>query len=292
MTYGSATVAENVPAYMRHIYGGNASPEVIKDFQRRYRLVGHSPLIEITRDQATALQKALGPNYVVRAAMLHSAPFIGEAVAECKKAGATKLVGIILSPQFSSFIMEGYRTALIAAAGQHGFAEADVRVAAPWPDEPRFIKLLARRVKDALQKLRDLHARPVPVVFTTHSLPERVVAKDPRYLEQLTATISAVRRSLDPALEWYAGYQSAGHTPEAWLQPDLVDILAKVARKKAPAVLIVPVQFLADHLEILYDLDRAASEQCAEYGIAYERIALANTDPLFIAALAAIAKRS
>lgn len=291
MTYGSATVAEHVPAYLKHIYRGKASKELIEDFQKRYRLVGSSPLIEITRNQATLLQKRLGDRYIVHAAMLHSAPFIDDVVARCQKAGAKKIIGIILSPQFSSFIMDGYRIALMNAALRHGFGEEDVHVAKPWPTERHFIKLLNNRIRESLPKLRKLHGANMPVVFTTHSLPERVVSKDPSYLKQLKATTDAVLAVVkDPALQHYSGYQSAGHTPEPWLKPDLVDILASVARKKARAVLIVPIQFLADHLEILYDLDRAGSEQCAERGIAYHRIELPNTDPLFISALAAVAK--
>src|SRR4051812_22878096 len=119
MTYGSATTAEHVPEYMAHIYKGRASPELVEDFQMRYRLVGHSPLVQITQAQAALLQTRLGSGYIVRAAMRHSAPLIGDIVKECSEAGADKIVGIILSPQYSSFIMEGYRTALFAAAREN-----------------------------------------------------------------------------------------------------------------------------------------------------------------------------
>ena len=291
MTYGSATTAEHVREYMGRIYGGKASDALIEDFQMRYRLVGHSPLVEITQDQARLLQTRLGESYIVRAAMRHSEPLIADVVAECKAAGATKIVGIILSPQFSSFIMEGYRTALFAAAKENGFAEPEVAVAKPWPTEKHFIELLSKRVKESLARLETLHGVRVPVVFTTHSLPERVVASDPTYLDQLKATRDAVLAALnEPELEWYAGYQSAGHTPEAWLKPDLVDILQILKKKGSPAVLIVPIQFLADHLEILYDLDIAGAQQCAENGLAYNRTELPNTEPLFIEALAAVAR--
>lgn len=291
MTYGSATTAEHVREYMGRIYGGKASEELIADFEKRYRLVGHSPLIEITNAQAALLQDRLGENYIVRAAMRHSAPFIADVVSECKSTGATKIIGIILSPQFSSFIMESYRTALFAAAKENGFAESDVLVAKPWPTDKHFVQLLAKRVKASLAKLETLHGMRIPIVFTTHSLPERVVASDPTYLDQLKATRDAVLAKLDdPDLETYAGYQSAGHTPETWLKPDLVDILAILKEKKSPAVLIVPIQFLTDHLEILYDLDIAGAEQCAENNIAYNRTELPNTDPLFIEALAAIVR--
>jgi ferrochelatase len=291
MTYGSATVAENVAAYMEKIYRGKASAELVADFERRYRLVGHSPLVEITARQAAALQSKLGPNFIVRSGMRHSEPSIDSAIAACKDAGATELSGIILSPQFSSFIMEGYKTAFLDAARAHGFSGDDVRIAAPWPTQSDFIELLASRVRKSLGKLRALHGVNIPVIFTTHSLPERVVKSDPSYLGQLQATIDAVILALaDSLLLWRAGYQSAGHTPETWLKPDLTDILQEL-RGTAPAVLIVPIQFLADHLEILYDLDIAAAEQCAEAQMAYNRSELPNDDALFIDALADIASK-
>lgn len=292
MTYGSATVAEHVETYMRAIYGEKASKETIEDFERRYRLVGHSPLVELTRQQAALLQKRLGEAYIVESAMRHSEPFIRDAVAACRREGASRLLGIILSPQFSSHIMEAYKKTLFESAQHAGYDAADIAIAEPWPTEPHFIELLAARVEEKLHMLRELHGSDVPVVFTTHSLPERVVKNDPSYLSELAATTDAILNALhQPRLESYSAYQSAGHTPEAWLKPDLTDILADLGKKNAPAVLIVPIQFLADHLEILYDLDIAGAEQCADHGIAYNRIELPNLDPLFIEALAAVAQR-
>jgi ferrochelatase len=175
--------------------------------------------------------------------------------------------------------MEGYTKDFFAAAKKYGIRDA--RVAKHWPDEVHFVELLSKRIKDALLRL----GNKTPIVFTTHSLPQRVVKRDPSYLLQLQKTIEAVRAQLDPKVEWYQGYQSAGHTPEEWLKPDLTDILADLHSKGHMSVLIVPIQFLADHLEILYDLDIAARAQCQEFGILYNRIDLPNTDPLFIQAL-------
>lgn len=286
MTYGSATTADHVAEYMAHIYHNAPPAGIVEDFAERYRLVGRSPLIDITREQARLIEKELndgeygGARYIVRAGMLHSEPFIERAAKECRAAGAARIIGVILSPQFSSFIMDGYRTALERAAEEAGFSKGMVAVAPPWPTEENFVRLLGERVK----------ASPgIPVVFTTHSLPKRVVDKDPRYLEQLRATTDAVVRYIDdPSLEWYAGYQSAGHTPEEWLKPDLTDILAELKMKGAKEVLVAPVQFLADHLEILYDLDIAARKQCEDVGIAYRRTELPNTDPLFVKAVARV----
>lgn len=291
MTYGSATTAEHVRDYFTSIYKDRASPELIADFENRYRLVGHSPLVRITGEQAKLLGEMLGEGYIVKSAMRHSAPFIRDVVSECKAEGATSIVGIILSPQFSSFIMEGYCTALAEAATAAGYSDTEVRVIGEWSTEPHFIELLASRVKDALSALRVKYGHYVPVLFTTHSLPERVVKKDPSYLTQLQKTIDATVAAIaDPDLVWVAAYQSAGHTPEEWLKPDIVDILRVEAEKKTKAVLIAPIQFLADHLEILYDLDIAGREQCAEMNVAYNRIELPNTHPLFIESLAALAR--
>ncbi len=312
MTYGSATTAPRVREYMEHVYHGKASEEVIADFEERYRLVGHSPLVEITQQQAEFLEQRLNEEdsaekkdekasmaeqYIVRSGMLHSNPFIEKAVQDCKNAGAERCIGIILSPQFSSFIMDGYRAAFARAAEQAGFSLEQIAVAEPWPTESHFISLLVDRIEDSLKLLEERYGTVIPVVFTTHSLPERVVAKDPQYLDQLKATTDAVLARLrtqpgntNRELMWFSGYQSAGHTPEEWLKPDLTDILAILKERGLKAVLIAPIQFLADHLEILYDLDIAAGKQCEDFGIAYHRIELPNTNPRFIESLSAITK--
>jgi protoporphyrin/coproporphyrin ferrochelatase len=170
-----------------------------------------------------------------------------------------------------------------------------ISVVGPWPTESHFIAMLARRIRESLEKWEEQYKTKIPVLFTTHSLPKRVVEKDPNYLRQLQATIDEILMAMagekkDPELVWRACYQSAGHTPEEWLKPDLTDVLMEMQKEKVPAVLIAPIQFLADHLEILYDLDIAAKAQCDERGIDYHRINLPNTDPLFIEALASLVR--
>ncbi len=293
MTYGSATSARNVAAYFGHIYGGKASPQLIADFENRYAVVGGSPLVEITRMQAELLEQSLGDDFVVRAGMRHSEPFIKSVVEEAKSVGATRLAGIILAPQFSSFIMDGYKTEFYTAGQNAGFAQTDITLVGPWPDEPHFIGLLCERVVAKLALLEAQYGMQIPVIFTTHSLPKRVVEKDHHYLEQLQKTTDAVLAqisnqrpsTLTQPLRHYSAYQSAGHTPEEWLEPDLTDILKILKTEGVPAILIVPIQFLCDHLEILYDLDVAARAQCVALDIDYHRIALPNTDSRFIMSL-------
>jgi ferrochelatase len=291
MTYGSATSAEDVPAYLRSVRGGrDPDPALVAEFLRRYQLIGWSPLVRITREQGAALQRLLDAEhgagrYRVEVGMLHSEPRIDEAVARLAVAGVRRLVGIVLSPQWSPQIMGGYRRALEAAAWRLG-PDAEVTVAGPWHRTPAFCDALAEKVEQALAAL----GPEVPVLFTAHSLPKVVVDRDPGYLDQIAETIQAVvqRTGLDPG-RWQFAYQSAGHSPEEWLKPDLKDLLPGLRAAGHRAVLVVPVQFLADHLEILYDLDVAARAEAEEAGLAFHRIELLNTSPTFIRALADVA---
>ncbi|HYN16614.1 MAG TPA: ferrochelatase, partial [Actinomycetes bacterium] len=180
MTYGSAATAEEVPAYLRSVRGGrDADPELVAEFQRRYRLIGWSPLVRITLDQGAELQRLLDAGhgagrYRVEVGMLHSEPRIDEAVARLAVAGARRLVGIVLSPQWSPVIMGGYRRALDAATWRLG-DDAEVVLAGPWHRTPAFLGALAERVTEALGRLDP----GVPVVFTAHSLPKAVIDRDP-----------------------------------------------------------------------------------------------------------------
>jgi ferrochelatase len=292
MTYGSAATAEEVPAYLRSVRGGrDADPELVAEFQRRYRLIGWSPLVRITLEQGAALQRLLdaehGPGrYRVEAGMLHSAPRIDEAVARLAADGVRRLVGIVLSPQWSPVIMGGYRRALDAAAASRLGPGAEVILAGPWHRTPAFLDALAEKVREALAGL----GPDVPVLFCAHSLPKAVIDRDPGYLGQLAETIDAVaERTALARGRWQFAYQSAGHSPEEWLKPDLKDLLPGIRAAGHQAVLVVPVQFLADHLEILYDLDVAAREEAEEAGLAFHRIELMNTSPAFIRSLADVA---
>ncbi|MDF2739123.1 MAG: ferrochelatase [Actinomycetia bacterium] len=261
MTYGSAANAEEVPAYLRSVRGGrDADPELVAEFHRRYRLIGWSPLVRITTEQGAELQRLLdatrGPGrYRVEVGMLHSEPRIDEATARLAVAGVRRLVGIVLSPQWSPVIMGGYRRALDAAAWRLG-PDAEVVLAGSWHRTPAFLDALSEKVTQALDRL----GPEVPVLFTAHSLPRAVVDRDPGYLDQIAETIDGVveRTGLDRS-RWQFAYQSAGHSPEEWLKPDLKDLLPGLRADGHQAVLVVPVQFLADHLEILYDIDIAAT---------------------------------
>ncbi|HEV3234776.1 MAG TPA: ferrochelatase [Candidatus Dormibacteraeota bacterium] len=297
MTYGSAATADEVPAYLASVRQGRAAPEeLVAEFQRRYELIGFSPLVRITLAQGQALQELLdarhGPGeFRVEAGMLHSEPHIDAAVQRLAAAGARRVVGVVLSPQWSPIIMGGYSRAIEAAARQLG-PDGSVSVAGPWHRLPGFVAALSQRVTEGLDRFPPEQRPQVPVILTAHSLPRAVVDREPEYLEQIMATVDAVVEAahLRPG-QWRFAYQSAGHSPEEWLKPDLKDLLPSIREDGHKDVLVVPVQFLADHLEILYDIDIAAREEADEAGLNFHRIQLMNTMPAFIAALAEVVSR-
>lgn len=299
MTYGSPKTLADVPEYLKHVYGGREpSVENSKEFQRRYHVIGGSPLIRITQEQATALEKELnkqhpnGPTFLVGAGMRFSHPFINEVVPEITK-NAEKLVGIIMSPQYSPLIMSGYIRELQDAVAKLPREKIALKMATDWHLEPYFLKALAERVTQALQTFPNDTRQHVPVLFSAHSMPKRVIDKEPKYIADLQETASAVAKLAGlPKDRWRFCYQSAGHTPEPWLKPDFADIMPELKEEGETNVLIAPVQFLSDHLEILYDVEIGAREQAEKYGIQFARTESLNTSALFIKALAAIVQRT
>jgi protoporphyrin/coproporphyrin ferrochelatase len=290
MTFGSAETPAGVPEYLRSVRGGSEpSEEVVAEFERRYGLIGRSPLGDITDDQAESLQLLLDAEhgagrFRVAVGMLHSAPRIDDAVAKLA-ATCGEVIGIILAPQYSAQIMAGYPAALGAAGANHGVA---VRVAPPWYMLETFHQAVAEKVVDALAGMR----ADAPVVFTAHSLPQRVVERDPGYLDCLRDTARAIAECCGlPPSRWQFAYQSAGHTREEWLRPDFTELLPGLRDAGHDQVLVVPTQFVADHLEVLYDIDIAGAQEAAELGMTMKRGAMLNDSPRFIRALADVVAR-
>ncbi|GCE10925.1 ferrochelatase [Tengunoibacter tsumagoiensis] len=294
MTYGSPATLDDIPAYIKNVYGGREpSEEILTEFRRRYNLIGGSPLIRITNEQAAALQEELnqqsnGVHYRVTAGMRFSPPFIADVVPEAA-AGAETLVGIIMSPQYSPIIMSGYIKTLEDAVADLERSDLTLKISRDWHLQPYFIQAVARRVITALNRFPAEERDQVPVLLTAHSMPKRVIEREPDYINNLKQTAAAIAKEAGLADDrWQFCYQSAGHTPEEWLKPDFADIMPELQQQGKKSVLIAPVQFLADHLEILYDIEVGAREQAEEHGIFFARTESLNTDPLFIKALAAV----
>ena len=295
MSFGSAATIDDVPAYLERIRGAPAPPEVVEEMQRRYRVIGGSPLTRITGEQAQALEARLNENepgaYRVAVGMRNAPPFIAEALEELAAGGVRRTVCLILSPQYSPIIMGGYLNAVEAAKASLPDG-SDLRVAGSWHTLPLFIDALARRVTQALERLPPEERDRVPVLMTAHSMPKAVVDREPGYIAMLeeTARLAAERCGLAED-RWRLAYQSAGHQPVEWLKPDIKDLFPGLHDAGHDRVLIVPVQFLSDHLEVLYDIDVAAAEQATEAGLALSRIETFNAWPPFIDALAVVVAR-
>ncbi len=294
MTYGSpaSLEREDVRAYLARVRGGREpDAELVDEFTRRYRVTGGSPLVEITRSQAAALAKSLG--WPVEVGMRFSEPSILAGLAALAGRGVEHVAAIVLSPQYSMLLMGGYARAIDEARTTMGEAAPKVSVAGAWHEEPAFVAALARRVAEALDRLPSRERDGVVVLMTAHSLPRRVAEQEPGYLGQLGATAEAVaaRAGLSDE-EWAFCWQSAGHEPGEWMKPDFADLLPEIAASGQRAVLVAPVQFLADHLEILYDVDVAAREQAERSGLSFDRIDSLNAHPDLVEALAEVARRT
>jgi ferrochelatase len=294
MTYGSpaSLEREDIRAYLARVRGGRApDPELVDEFTRRYRVIGGSPLIEITRQQSAALSVSLGRPAEV--GMRFSEPSVERGLGALADAGVSSVAAIILSPQYSPLLMSGYARAIDDARAALGEAAPEVVVAGAWHDEPAFIAALAGRVRQELEAMTSGGRVRPAVLMTAHSLPRRVAEQEPDYLEQLRSTAEMVARAsrLD-AGEWTFCWQSAGHEPGVWMKPDFADLMPEIAASGGRSVLVVPIQFLADHLEILYDVEIGAREQAERFDLEFRRIASLNADEALVRALASVARRT
>ena len=277
MAYGSPERLADVPAYYSDIRGGRPiKPEHLEDLVERYRRLGiedESPLNAITEQTRAALELKLG-DVPVFTGMKHWTPRIADAARRAVDGGADTVVGLVLAPHWSELSIAGYREQLESALA--GLAE--LAFVESWHDEPGFIDVLAERVRGT-----DAH-----VVFTAHSLPARA---EPVYKQQLleTSQLVADRAGLSG---WTFSFQSESPTGEPWLGPDILDHLEELQAQGVGRVLVCPVGFVADHLEIRWDLDNEAAEKAQELGMEFARIEMPNADPAFISALAGLVRKA
>ncbi len=298
MTFGTASSVEDVPRYLATVRGGTPAPEpLVAEFQRRFALVGGSPLIRICREQAVALQARLNAGeagkgrYRVAIGMRHSNPTIAAGVGELVAAGVRHVLGIVLSPQYSPVVLAGYLRDFAAATAQLP-AGVTTGIAGAWHREPEFLECLAGLTRQAIDQLEPNARERAPVIFSAHSLPLTVAERDPDYLAQLQDTAFQVAHRVGLAPErWTFAYQSAGHTREPWLTPDLADVFPDLRAAGHDEVVIAPVQFVADHLEVIYDIDVAARQEAERIGLRLTRTASPNATPSFITALGAVVRR-
>jgi ferrochelatase len=273
MAYGSPSRAEDVRPYLEDVRGGRpVADEAVEELAERYRRIGgRSPLDDVTEAQRAALQQELGVPVLV--GMKHWRPRIADAVEAALQGDATRIVGLVLAPHYSRLSIGEYRERLEAAIG----GRAELVLIESWHDHSGFLDVLADRVRGT----------DAWVVFTAHSLPARILDDGDPYHEQLleTSRLVAERAGLE---DWSFAFQSASATGEPWLGPDVLDELERLHEAGVRKVLVAPVGFVSDHLEILWDLDIEARERAQELGLESERIESLNDDPAFVRALAAL----
>lgn len=292
MAYGTPAAPEDIEAYYTHIRRGRPpTPELLAQLRGRYAAIGgQSPLLEVTRCQVEGLQTAMAaeghPGVRVALGMKHAAPFIEQAVAELAAEGSRRILGVVLAPHYSRMSVGEYeQRATAAAAAAPGAPE--VSVVHSWHLAPGYLDFLARALRDALGALPEGERAGAHVLFTAHSLPSRILQQDDPYPEQLQETAAAVaaRTGLE---HWSVAWQSAGRTPDPWIGPDVLEVLGDLAAAGARSVVVCPAGFVADHLEVLYDLDIEARGRARDLGLAFARTASPNADPGVMRALARV----
>jgi protoporphyrin/coproporphyrin ferrochelatase len=277
MAYGSPSGLEDIRPYLEDIRGGRpVSDAAVEELTERYRRIGgRSPLAEATEAQRAALERELGLPVLV--GMKHSRPRIAEAVEQALGHGADTIVGLVLAPHYSRLSVEGYREQLVAALEDR----AELRFIESWHTHDPYLDALADRIRGS-----DAH-----VVFTAHSLPARILDEGDPYQEQLLETSRLVAERAGVG-DWSFAYQSESETGEPWLGPDILVELEALEARGVERVLVCPIGFVSDHLEILWDLDVEAREQAAALGLRLARIQSLNDDPLFVRGLAELVRQT
>lgn len=287
MAYGTPTTPDDVEAYYTRIrYGRAPSPEQLDDLARRYNAIGGtSPLAQRTADQvrglAAALERLAPGRFDVRFGSKYEPPLLEEIAQSFRDDGVTTVVGLVLAPHSSSMSTDQYMSRALASLGD------DVRFIpiGAWWDSPGFLELIAQRVNDALATISPAHAATTEVLFSAHSLPEKILTIGDTYPEQLR---ESARRAaaLAGVTAWDTAWQSAGRTPDPWIGPDILQVLRAKRALGVTDIVSCPIGFVSDHLEVLFDIDIEAQGVALEIGLNLVRTASLNDDPTLMAILA------
>ena len=291
MAYGTPETPDQVEPYFMHIRGGRTpSPEAVEHLKERYQRVGgKTPLLAITNEVAAKLQERLrqeGGNFNVYAGMKHWHPFIGEIMEKMKGDGVHRVVAFALAPHCSQISLGGYRKAVEEAQEKLG-QPFDIPFAKCWHHNEQWRDMMGNLVREGLAQFPEDVRDSVTVLFSAHSLPERIRTWDDPYERQLMESSTAVAERVG-LKEWRFAFQSAGNTGEPWLGPDILDYLETLQAEGVKNVLSVPLGFVSDHLEILFDIDVEAQEKASDLGMTLYRTQMPNARPEFIEVLASV----
>jgi ferrochelatase len=289
MAYGTPGSRDEIESYYTHIRHGRApTPELLAELVERYDAIGGSPLAEITAAQiqgvAAELERRDAGEFVVAAGFKHSAPFVEDGVSELNERGVDRAIGLVLAPHYSAYSVGEYAERAQTAAEQLGGPK--LSFVQSWHLTEDYLSFLAAAVEKALDELPPAARPEAEVVFTAHSLPERLIigTGDP-YPSQLLETAQAVAERVG-LKRFSTAWQSAGRTPDPWIGPDILDHMATTAERGATGIVVCPCGFTADHLEVLFDVDIECAQQATRLGIPFARTESPNAGPNLVAAVA------
>ncbi len=288
MAYGTPGSVDRMQCYLSDIRGGRPmSEEFIEEFRHRYELIGGSPLTRLTYDQAKKTGEALqrcGFDWPVYVGMRHWSPWIKDAIGQMYLHGIEEAVGIVMAPHYSAMSIDKYWAKIEEAQKMHD-THIKFSYVNSWYEQPNFLQTVEHHVRAGFEKFAPDVRDQVKLVFSAHSLPARLIKMGDPYDDQLKTNAKIVAERLGK-VDWMFSYQSAAHTGEPWLGPQLEEVIPDLAKEGYKHVLVAPLGFVCDHVEVLYDIDIEAKQIAQEHGIQLERIEMMNSDPVFIEAVA------
>lgn len=294
MAHGAPTNVEDIPLYLKNIRGGkDSTPEVIQIIRERYQAIGgSSPLLEITQGQAEALEKFINQDgnntFKVYFGMRSWSPYIKDVVQQMVDDGIKRVYAICLAPQYSKWSTERYfKSFNVALKDSDAKNDLEVHYISSWCDHPCLTDAFVEKYNQAIEKLSPKDKDQVHTVFTVHSIPAASLDEGDPYAEEYEKTVSKIVERVQPA-HWHMAYQSQGMIPVPWLGPTVEAVLDKIARIGAKPVLVIPVGFVSDHIEILYDIDIEFKNYAKARKLDLYRTESLNLSPTFIEALAAV----
>ena len=293
MAHGAPTSIDDIPLYLKNIRGGtDSSPDVIRIIRDRYKAIGgSSPLLEITKSQAKELEKFLnqsGENFKVYIGMRNWAPYIRDVVKQMLEDGVEKIIALCLAPQYSTWSTKLYFNAFNDALEKNSKGDLPpVQLIGSWANQPSLIDAFVEKYNIAMDKIRTLGYEKVHTVFTVHSIPAESLELGDFYDKEYDSTVKAIVEKIKP-YRWYQAYQSQGMIPVPWLGPTVESVLDRIARIGSKPVLMIPVGFVSDHVEILYDIDIEFTAYAKSKNLTLFRTESLNQSPLFTEALASV----
>ena len=295
LAHGTPETIEQIPAYLRNVVSGRPLPQhLIEEIQRRYALIGHSPLTEITLEQGRLVEAELaaaGEQIPVYVAMRNWRPYIPDVIKKMRADGVEEVAALCLAPQNSRTSVGLYRRAVEAES-----AGLRIDFTEGWAQHPLLIEAFAERLRPAFTRLRAEAGAPVPVLFTAHSVPSRTIqategqAADP-YAEDAKQTAALVAERVPEIPQWWFAFQSQGASGGEWIGPSVEETLESIAASGVRTLLLQPIGFLCDHVEILYDVDILFREFAARLNLRFERPESLNASGTLARAIADLARQ-